>query len=150
MPRTSSQNVLFVGESSGDDEHEPPGASIACRIERDLRAQGYSPSPIDNWRDCGWSIDLTVGEAALQITLASTTQEKLWMVQVTCLNDPGLVARFFGKRFVDRSGEVFQLASAIHDVLQSSGCRDIRWCLDGYPDDGESMPEPVLPKQQAS
>jgi len=149
MPRTSSQNVLFVGESSGDDDYEPPGASIARRIEHDLRTRGYTPSPIDNWRDCGWSIDLTVGEAALQIALSSTTQAKLWMLQIACLNDPGLVARLFGKRFIDRSGEVFDVASAIHDILQSSGHTDIRWCLDGYPGDMPSMPEPIPPQQQA-
>ena len=50
---------------------------------------------------------MTVGEAELQIALASTAQPKLWMLQIACLNDPGLIARLFGKRFVDRSGEVF-------------------------------------------
>ncbi len=63
---------------------------------------------------------------------------------------PGLFGRLFGKRFIDRSGEVFEIASAVHDVLKSSGFAKLRWRLDGYPDDAESTPEPIHPKQQTA
>jgi hypothetical protein len=143
---TPSQNVLFVAESVGDDEHEPPGLSIAKVLESGLRERNFSPSPPDNWRDCGWSMDLSVGEATLQIAIAATTEPRLWMLQVaSTATEPGIIGRLLGKRTVDRSADVYAVASAIHDVLQVSGYSNIRWCLDGYPDEGESTPEPPPP-----
>lgn len=148
MAHTPSQNVLFVGESPGDEEYDPPGAFIARQVAEGLRSNGFSPSPIDNWRDCGWSMDLEFGDAELQIALTATAEPKGWMLQIACMNDPGFIGRLLGKRFVDRSSEIFETALAVHDSLVSSGFTHIRWCLDGYPDDAESTPQPVRPNHQ--
>jgi hypothetical protein len=138
-----SQNVLFVGESTGDDPHEhPPGAGIAQRIANSLGEQGFLPGSIDNWRDCGWSIELLLGQAVLEIGLAATAEPKLWMLQVACLNHPGFLARIFGAKKLDCSKELFEVASAIHRALVSAGYAEIRWRVDGYPDDGDNSREP--------
>lgn len=141
---TASQTVLFVGASPPDDEYEdPPGVGIARLIERSLRERGYSPDEIDNWRDCGWSVQLAIGDGRFEIALAATTEPDLWMLQIASTNEPGLVARLFGKRATDRSGDVYEVAVAVHEALRSHGYIDLRWRLDGYPDDGESTPEPA-------
>lgn len=137
-----SQNVLFVGESNGDDPLGPPGMGIARHIADELRRRGFNPDPTENWRDCGWSINLAIGDAALQVALTQMTESNLWMLQVACVNQPGVLARLFGAKRSDRSLELFDIASAIHRILMEAGCRKIRWRIDGYPDDGNSSPEP--------
>jgi len=141
--RTASQNVLFRGESPGDNEYEPAGASIARRIEHGLQQKGFTPSAIENWRDCGWSIDILAGEAELQVAVACTAEPGLWLLQVACINDAGMLARLFGKSFIDRSAEVLAVASAVHEILRTGGFTGIRWRVDGYPDDAKSTPEPI-------
>ncbi|NOZ38848.1 MAG: hypothetical protein GXP24_01310 [Planctomycetes bacterium] len=148
---TRSRNVLFVGESPPDDEHgHPLGVGIARLIKRSLRDHGFNPNPIDNWRDCGWSFDFSINDAQFEISLASTAETNLWMLQITCTNEPGVIARLCGKRSVDHSDDIHEIASTVHETLQSNGYTDLRWCLDGYPDDGESTPEPVHPHGKAT
>lgn len=137
-----SQNVLFVGESYGDDPLGPPGWGIARHIAGELRGRGFNPDPTENWRDCGWSTNLAIGEAALQVALTQTTESNLWMLQVACVNQPGFLACLFGAKRSDRSSELFEIASTIHRILMEGGYREIRWCIDGYPDDENSTPEP--------
>jgi hypothetical protein len=138
-----SQNALFVVESSGDYLFDhPPGAGIAQTLANGLRGQGFRPGSIDNWRDCGWSIDVSLGHADLQISLAPTVEPKLWMLQVSCFNQPGFLACFLGAKRLDCTMELFKLASAIHQASASAGYGEIRWCVDGYPDDGNNSPEP--------
>lgn len=137
------QNVLFVGESPGSDPLDhPPGEGIAKQVESSLREQGFDPGPIDNWRDCGWSMALTLRDAVLQIALAPATEPKLWIAQVACINQPGFLSRLFGAKVSDRSGELFDVAMALHRALVGAGYLDIRWRIDGFPDGGNSSPEP--------
>ena len=150
MGHTPSQNVVFAAEAAQERSCCPAGEAIARRIESGLRDRGYSVSPIDNWRGCGWSMDLGICEAKLQIALASTTEPKSLMLQVGCVNDPSLIARCLGKRFIDRSDEVFEIARAIQDILESAGFTKIRWRLDGYPDDERATPKPTRPKGHTS
>jgi hypothetical protein len=145
MPRTPSQNVLFVGQSPGDDQCEPPGRSLAERIESHLRDEGYPTGEFDNWRDCGWSLCANLGEARIEVAMASAATRDEWMLQVYCASDVGLIGRLLGRPFVDRSEEVLRVARAIHECLRSCGCSNFRWRLDGPPDD--SCPaEPVDPR----
>ena len=148
---TASQNALFVGESQAGDEHEhPPGVGIARLIEHSLRNHGYNPNPINNWRDCGWSIDFSMNGGAFEISLASTAETNLWMLQIACTNRPGMLARLLGRRSVDHADDIHKIAFTVHQTLQSNGYTDLRWCLDGYPDDGGSNPEPLPPIGKAT
>lgn len=147
MAHTPSQNVLFVGDSVDDDEHEPPGHRLASRIESGLREAGVSVSEADNWRDCGWFMQVAVGDAQLELALASTSEPRHWMLQIACVNDPGILARAFGKRFIDRTEEVFQVACAVHEYLARLDCSNIRWRVDGHPDDDASTTAPERPDQ---
>jgi hypothetical protein len=141
---TASQNVLFVGESPPDTEYDhPPGVGIARLIERSLGDKGYNPEPIDNWRDCGWSIGFSTSEGEFEISLASTAETNLWGLQIACTNEPGMIARLFGKSAVDHSDDIYRVAATVHETLQSGSYTHQRWRLDGYPDDGESTPEPL-------
>lgn len=138
-----SQNVLFVRQPAEIDLHaHPPGKPIIDLIAEDLRSQGYRPCTIDDWRDCGWAIAITVGEAKLEIRLASTSETGLWIAQVASISQPGMLARLFGAKWVDHSDEIMQIAKDLHQSLAAASYRDIRWCADSYPDDNENSPEP--------
>lgn len=137
-----SQNVLFLGDSPGDDPYEPPGAGLTNQIAEALRQDGYAVGEIDNWRDCGWSIDLQVGQAALQIALGSTLRPREWILQVACINQPGLLRRLFGAKRFDCSQELVDVASAVHRALIAAGCSELRWRIDGFPSERHFSPEP--------
>lgn len=146
----ASQNVLFSGDSPSDTEfNHPPGASIARLVRGGVRDRGYAPSPIDNWRDCGWFFTFSIDEGRYEILLAQTAENNLWMLQIACVNDPGKVARLFGKRFVDRSDTIHEIAAVIQLVLKSNGYTRLRWRLNGYPNDRESTAEPSHPREMA-
>jgi hypothetical protein len=146
----SSQNVLFSGDSPSDTEFtHPPGASIARLVSSAVRDRGYDASPIDNWRDCGWFFNFSIDDGRYEISLAQTAEKNLWMLQIACVNDPGKIARLFGKRFVDRSDTIHEIAAAVQRVLISKGYTRLRWRLNGYPDDRESTTEPSHPRGMA-
>lgn len=148
---TASQNVLFVGESPPDAEFgHPPGVAIARLVERSLRDRGYYSTPIANWRDCGWCFDFTIDGGRYEISLASTAENNLWMLQIACTNKPGIIAWLFGKRSIDRSDAIHKIACAVQDTLQSNGYTKLRWCLNGYPDDGEPTPVSMHPRGMAT
>jgi hypothetical protein len=137
-----SQNVVFEGESIGDDPHHSPGEGIICLIAEFLNEKGYSPTAIDNWRDCGWSIELEIDTTELQISVARTSLPNSWIAQVACLDQPGPLRRLFGAKLRDCNSELFEIALAVHRALSEAGLTKIRWCIDGYPDGSNSSPEP--------
>lgn len=144
MRRTPSQNVLFHGISSNDDPYEPPGRTIAKAILRHLRDDGFTAADEDNWRDCGWSIEIEIEQVNLQLALAEAQADQ-WLAQIVPLNEPGMLARWFGRRFVDRSEEVLAVARSVDRWLRESGCSEVLWQLDGFPTPATSMPVPVAP-----
>jgi hypothetical protein len=143
LTMNASQNVLFSGDPPLDAEFNyPPGATIAHLVNDALRDRGYEPSTIDNWRDCGWFFNLSINDGRYEISLAQTSSNNQWILQIACTNDPGTIARLFGKRFVDRSDTLHEIAAAIQGILESNGYTELRWRLDGFPDDSESTSEP--------
>jgi hypothetical protein len=64
------------------------------------------------------------------------------MAQIAPTNQPGMIARIFGAKVVDRSRELFDLASIIHAALTEIGGTSMRWKIDGFPDDA-STNEPI-------
>ena len=143
MHRTPTQNVKFDGVSAGDDEFEPPGHGIASVLREHLRQDCFGAAEEDNWRDCGWSIDVPVGEVAIQVAVAKTAESNRWIAQISVLNEPGLLSRFFGRAFVPRTSEVLAVARSIHKCLVDRGYHDILWCLDGFPEKGKGEGVPI-------
>lgn len=142
--RTPSQNILFCGTSPNDDPYEPPGRTIAKAILRHLREDGFSAADEDNWRDCGWSIEIETEQVKLQFTLAKAQADQ-WLAQIVVINEPGLLAQWFGRKSVDRSEEVLAVARSIDRWLRQSGCTEIFWQVDGFPKPATSTPSPVAP-----
>lgn len=140
--RTPSQNVLFCGTSPSDDPYEPPGRTIAKAILRQLREDGFSAADEDNWRDCGWSIEIEIEQFKLQFALAEAQVDQ-WLAQIVAINEPGILAQWFGRKFVDRSKEVLAVARSVDRCLRHSGCTQILWQLDGFPTRATSTPSPV-------
>lgn len=141
--RTPSQNVTFNGESVGDDEIEPPGHTIATRLRERLQRDGFAAALEDNWRDCGWSIDVTCKGIAIQVAITRTTASGQWVAQVAALNEPGFVSRLLGRRFVSRESDVLAVARSLHNWLLDAGYQGVLWALDEFPSPGKASPEPV-------
>ena len=137
-----SQNVLFQLAINEDKFAHPPGEPIAQQLGQALKNRGIAVSEIDNWRDSGWSIDFVHGDAPYQIAVATVGEDNLWMAQIAPTNRPGVIARLFGAKVVDRSRELFDLASAVHAALIAIGGTNLRWKIDGFPDDS-STNEPI-------
>ena len=131
-----SQNARFRGESPGDDEFEPAGHGLADRLAAGLAGLGLQPRAVENWRDSGWSIDFTIRNAPLQLTLASAGEPGAWFLQIAELNPPGLVARLFGVKRVDRTSELSEAAKAVHRILVDAGCTVDLWRPDNDPESG--------------
>lgn len=139
--RTPSQNASFRGRVQEDPDAHPLGLPIAELIHAKLKDDGHCPTEIDNWRDCGWSIAVDVEGAQIEVVLSGTNDEEIWMLQVSCANDAGVLARLLGKKFIDRSNEVVAISRLVHSALLSHGFTDQHWRIDGFPgDDDPSAP----------
>ena len=54
-------HAQFKGALAVDAEFEhPPGATLARALERALRARFVSVQPFNNWRDCGWAVNVHI------------------------------------------------------------------------------------------
>ena len=149
QPMTTTQNVSFVGKCPPvDGIDHPPGEGIARLLERSLRDQGFNLELVDNWRDCGWLIWFAIENSKFEIALASMAEANVWMLQIACASDPGVIARLFGKRAVDHCDEVHKIACAVHDILQANGYTELRWRLNGFPDKEQSTPTPLHPQEK--
>ena len=137
-----SQNVLFEGASTGDEQYDPPGKRVISLVVDFLRQKGYSPEAIQNWRDSGWSTTLPLGTANLQIALARVSPPNQWMAQIASLDQPGALRRLFGAQLRDCSSELFEVALVVHAALTDAGFANIKWCIDGCPDESNSSPGP--------
>jgi hypothetical protein len=143
MPRTPSQNVAFHGGFPNDDPFEPPGRSAAKVILRQLRADGFTAADEDNWRDCGWSIDVELQPAKLQVAISKSNGVNQWFAQIAAISEPGIVATVLGRRFTDCSDDVLSVAQSIDYALRHGGFSGIRWRLDGFPFPEVSTPGPA-------
>jgi hypothetical protein len=131
--RTPSQNVTFAGSGGSDSEH-PPGFGIAETLARELSKRGFEVVLIDNWRDCGWSIDLKVTGEQLQIALASAANQGKWILQIACMR------KWFRP---DRSEQVYAVAVAVQEILEMGGFTEQLWVIEGFPDKSNASVRPV-------
>lgn len=141
----NSQNLRFRATVPDEevDEH-PPGISLARRLANDLDDIGWCSGELDNWRDCGWSFRCRRGESDLEVVVCRIDDGE-WMLQAYPFRMPGLLRQAFGGQPSATPQDIYDLATAIHNVLASAGWLiDPKWRWDGFPSDDQSTPTPTL------
>lgn len=140
---TFSQNLQFDGQVPQEQEFEPAGEPVARLLQSAIRDSGWEVDELDNWRDCGWSVDCRRADAQLQVAITEIAPSE-WMLQVAPLHVPGLFGRLRGRQPSASRGDALDLARLIHAALVADErFSRFRWLWDGFPDDGESTPGPV-------
>jgi len=142
MTRTPSQNVVFTGPCVGDDRFDPAGRGIAVGMRDYMRLQGFDVQEEDNWRDCGWSIDVIFPSFVIEVSLTRTTDDNHWIAQITCMKEPGVLSRLFGAKFVSREAEVLSVSRCVHRWLVQSKYEGVLWRIDEFPEPGNGQLEP--------
>ena len=94
----------------------PPGAALARILVEELGTSGWSTGEIENWRDCGWSLECRRARAELQVTL-SLIQDSQWMLQISPMRRPGLLGSFLGRVASASNNDVYDLSVAVHAAL---------------------------------
>jgi hypothetical protein len=141
-----SQNAQFTGEADKDREYEhPKGASIARAIKSILDKNKWMTKEIDNWRDCGWSIECSRANDRLEIAIADNTDNN-WMLQIAPFYTPGLLGRLFGKTPSATSLSCYELSCLVDSAIRAdSRYTNIKWRWDGFPEESNSTPSPTKP-----
>src|SRR5262245_36556071 len=125
-----SQNAAFVYQTRKDDPFETPGRELAAAFVAALNSRTLPASDPENWRNCGWSIDVAVGPARVVIAVAQLLEPQQWMLQVWMENQPGFVGRLFGRKPIDASAPLTDIAIIVHEELGKLGSSSIRWRVD--------------------
>jgi len=138
-----AQNLRFAATVQNDPEFaHPPGAALMRRLASELTAAGWSTEPMDNWRDCGWSVGCRRGPSQLELVV-SQIQDGEWMLQVSPDRVPGLISGLFGSRPSATPDQVYELALAIHRALSAAQLLgNPHWRWDGFPNEEHSTSEP--------
>lgn len=140
-----SQNLRFTATIPEDEEFaHPAGATLIRLLFTELTANGWGADELENWRDCGWSLACRRNANELEVVVSALSGDgDSWMLQVAPLRAPGLFGRLSGAKRSAEASEVLALAQAVHRVLADSGnLANPQWCRDGFPEDGQSTPEP--------
>jgi hypothetical protein len=139
-----SQNAMFRCASPEDSEFLSPGRTLLRAIAVGLRAEGWSVSELELWRDCGWSFECGRADATMKVVLANAERE-LWILQCAPIRVPRLF-NLFSRKASATAHEVLELARAIHALIAKfEGCTDIQWQWDGMPKPGRSTSQPCEP-----
>lgn len=141
---STSQNCVFTARHAKDAEFEhPAGAMLARLLERELKAAGWATSDIENWRDCGWSVDCEREEKRLTVVVSALPDDSRWMLQVAPRSVAGFVGRLFGRTSSAAQSNVLRLAREVDRILKKSGqTDDTLWCWDDFPKPGTATSEP--------
>ena len=127
----------FVALFPRDAEFDhPAGASFARELENGLRTRSFSVDEFDNWRDCGWVVHVSVGEKTFEVYFAEYGEENHpgWLLAVAPLNQPGPVARLFGRKVPSVAAELHSISAAIHEILSvHPAISKIQWFSGGPP-----------------
>jgi hypothetical protein len=136
----------FLGSFLKDLEFDrPAGASFARNLESGLRDRAFAVEEFDSWRDCGWVVYVQVGGKSFEVYFAQYGEEPQsgWLLAVAPLNQPGTLARLFGRRATPVAAELQSLAIAVHEILSTHpAVSGIRWFLGGPPDKVPSHASP--------
>jgi len=137
-----SQNALFGGAAPPDPEFDhPAGASIVRAIQRGLLESEWLVGDLEDWRDCGWSIRCSRGEAEADVVVTDLGPAE-WFLQIHPTHTPGILGRLMGKRPSAHPDDVLRLSLAVDSLLRVAGYTALRWRWDGYPEDDRSTPRP--------
>jgi hypothetical protein len=138
----------FVAAFPVDAEFDhPAGAAFARELERELKARTFSVSEFDNWRDCGWVVNVTIGGKPFEVYFAEyeCSDRTGWLLAVAPLDQPGALARLFGRKSQNVVSELQSLTWAIHKILSTHpSVSNIRWFLGGPP---EKVPSYASPQE---
>ncbi len=130
-----------------DDPDHPPGQTIMDRLQEAIdRIDGIRVVATESWRDAGWHTIIELEGARFEFIVSQTAEADVWLLQVACRSDAGLVRRWLGSPFVDRSETVYRLATIAHDRLQEIGATRMAWKLDGVPRGDGDPSEPIAPQ----
>jgi hypothetical protein len=117
---TAVPHSSFVASFPTDAEFDhPAGAHFARELESGLRARAFSVEEFDSWRDCGWVVNVTVGEKPFEVYFAEYGEESQpgWLLAVAPLNQPGALVRLFGRKVLPVAAELQSISLAIHEIL---------------------------------
>jgi hypothetical protein len=138
-------HVSFKGELSPDSESEHPlGASLGRALEARLRQRFGSTQAMDNWRDSGWVVNLSVNDKPVEVYFGMfNLEEVMWLLAVAPLGQPGLLARAFGRKPRDFSAELQLICIEVHGLLMSiPSLTDVQWFFGGPPGAVPSVAKP--------
>lgn len=134
---TAVPHSSFVAAFAKDAEFDhPAGASFARELRSGLRARSFAVDEFDSWRDCGWVVYVTVGDKRFEVYFAEYGEENQsgWLLAVAALNQPGALARLFGRKVPAVADELRSICSAIHEILSAHPAVSmIHWFLGGPP-----------------
>lgn len=132
---TAVPHSHFVASFPKDAEFDhPAGASFARELESGLRARSFDVEEFENWRDCGWVVYVTVGKKLFEVYFAEYGEKNQpgWLLAVAPLNQPGALARLFGRKVPTVAAELQSIGVAIHEILSAHpAVSKIRWFLGG-------------------
>jgi hypothetical protein len=140
-------HAQFKGTLARDAEFDqPPGATLARALESALRARFVSVQPFDNWRDCGWVVDVQINQKSFEVYFAKFNPEaNEWLLAVAPLGSPSVIGRLLGRKRIDCTSELQAIASEVHTLLLATqGLSDVRWFLGGPP---EAVPKVTCPQE---
>lgn len=116
-------------------ESHPPGEVLAIKLEGSLRDQFAEVGAHENWRDCGWSVDVECDQLRLHVYFAPYSSKSTWLLAVAPLNQPGLLARAFGPRPSLAASALQRVSATVHTVLAGIPLvGEIRWMFGGPPE----------------
>jgi hypothetical protein len=116
-------------------QSHPPGALLARRLEEGLRSCFAEVGSRDNWRDCGWSIDVRSGGVSVQVYFAPFSPEDHWLLAAAPIGAPGFFARMLGRKPMPCASELLAVSSAVHGIMVNiPEVTGLQWMFGGPPE----------------
>ncbi|MEM7358944.1 MAG: hypothetical protein AAF431_07600 [Pseudomonadota bacterium] len=149
-----SQNAVFTGPcESNDDFDHPAGYSLADSLRLFLREDDWNGDSPDNWRDVGWSLNLSKDGAELEIVISEIEHQK-WIMQIYPSKVPklSLFSKILGKKQVElpsaTPSDCFNASLQVSKFLQNSNYSDTVWCWDGFAYQENATTAPGKPNER--
>jgi hypothetical protein len=143
---TDIPHASFSGSPPPDAEfNHPPGMSLARLLHSHLRKHFEAVSEPRTWRDIGWSVSLQVNGKEFEVYFAPFPSSiGQWLLAVSPVGQPGLLARVFGRKPITCSTELRAIATQVHSTLgEISVLSAIRWFFGGPPGSQPTVSIPV-------
>jgi hypothetical protein len=125
---TTSVWASFVG-ASAPGEH-PRGEAIALWLRDALATRGVRVIEVDNWRDVGWSIDVSIDGRGIYVVLSHVEGRDHGFWLLCCSSDVGVIGSLSGQV---PTQQIRSLAKTVDAILQGeSTLSAIRWYPNGW------------------